>query len=506
MNRRQLLQSSAAGLLAGASPAASATANDPSDVYTRIGVKPFINLTATYTINGGTLTFPEVKKAMEDASYYSVNLDELMEKAGAHIASLLQAESAIVTSGAAAALTHATSASMAGADPEKIKQLPDTTGLRNEVIMARQSRNEYDHAFRAAGAKIIEIDTREEFDAALGRRTAMVAVLGTGEPKGKMRLEEIAEAAHKAGVPVLVDGAAELPLRPNPFLSRGADLVAYSGGKILRGPQCAGLLIGRKDLIRAAWLNSAPHHSVGRAMKAGKEEIMGMLAAVELFVNKRDMQAEYKTWESWFAVIGEEITKVPTVKWKVNPPLGASPFPVMEVSWDPSRVGITAGEVYDLLLNGEPRIMSHASGEGSSFIIRPVSMKPEHPPMVGRRLREILGAAPAGKPAKSLAAPAEELSGQWDVEITFASGSTRHTLVFDPHKNDLHGLHVGRSSHARFKGRMDGTTVEFRSALPMEGLRVSYDFKGRVEGKSITGEVTMGEFGSARFVASRSKA
>jgi seryl-tRNA(Sec) selenium transferase len=243
-----------------------------------------------------------------------VNLDELMEKVGERLAKLLGCEFGIVTSGAAAALTHATSACVAGADPEKMQQLPDLTGLKNEVIVPRQSRNTYDHAIRTVGVKMIEIDKREEFHAALGKRTAMVAVLGTGEARGNIRLEEMAEAAHKIGVPVLVDGAAELPTPPNPYLSRGADLVAYSGGKIIRGPQCAGLLLGRKDLVKAAWINSAPHHSFGRAMKVGKEEIMGLLAAIEAWVGRRDLQAEYRQWESWYAHISQALTRLPGLR------------------------------------------------------------------------------------------------------------------------------------------------------------------------------------------------
>ena len=228
---------------------------------------------------------------MEEASHYPVNLDELMEKVGDRLAELLGCEWGIVTSGCAAALVHATAACVAGADPEKMLQLPNLQGLKDEVIMPKQSRNVYDHAIRHVGLKIIEVSSREEFHAALNDRTALIAVLGTGEAKGAVRLEEMAEAGRKRGVPILVDAAAELPVVPNPYLSRGADLVGYSGGKFLRGPQCAGLLLGRKDLVRAAWLNSSPHHGFGRAMKVGKEEVMGMLAAIEVWKNKVDLKA-----------------------------------------------------------------------------------------------------------------------------------------------------------------------------------------------------------------------
>lgn len=216
------LSGGVAGLMATRKPA---RAKSMSNIYTRIGVKPFINLTATYTINGGALTLPEVKRAMDEASRYSVNLDELMEKVGARLAELLGAEAAIVTSGCAAALAHSTAAAIAGADPEKMQRLPHLDGMRDQVIMPKQSRNAYDHAFRSPGATIIEIDRAEEFHNALSDRVALVAVLGTGEPKGRIRLEEMVAAAHKRGIPVIVDAAAELPFTPNPYLSRGATIL-----------------------------------------------------------------------------------------------------------------------------------------------------------------------------------------------------------------------------------------------------------------------------------------
>src|SRR5687767_1872778 len=204
-------------------------------VYTRIGVRPFINLTGTLTINGGALTLPEVREASHQAADHAVDIDELMEKVGARIAALIGCEAAIVTSGAAAALSQATAACLAGTDPELMQQLPDLTGLRDEVIIPSESRNVYDHAFRSWGTRVIEVDSVEALHVALGPRTAIVAVLGTGEARGAVRLEAIVAAAHKAGVPVIVDAAAELPRRPDPYLTRGADLVAYSGGKAMRG-------------------------------------------------------------------------------------------------------------------------------------------------------------------------------------------------------------------------------------------------------------------------------
>jgi len=502
LTRRGLLQASGTGAVLLASPplATAAAHSDSPQVYTRLGVKPFINLTATFTINGGALMLPEVREAMDEASRWSVNIDELMEKAGEHVAGLLGSEYAIVTSGTSAALTHATAACVAGADPEKMKQLPVTTGLKNEVIMFKQSRNDYDHAYRLVGARIVQVDTPDEFQQALGERTAMIAVLGTGEARAKLRLEQIVDAAHKKSVPVLVDAAAELPAKPDPYLSRGADLVAYSGGKILRGPQCAGILAGRRDLIRAAWINSAPHHAFGRGMKAGKEEIIGMLTALDIYFHKRDIAAEYRVWESWYAHITNEITRVPTVKTRVIPAAGASPFPVLEISWD---LGLTAGELYKQLLNGEPRIMSHAAGEGSSFILRPVAMKPDDYKLVAKRLHEIFAAAPKSKPPAPQISLAINPSGHWDLDMAFVRGTSRHALFLQMRGGKLTGSHEGSSSHGDLNGTLAGDKIRFRSTLPIEGMRIVYEFDGVISGDQMSGTVSLGEYGEATWKARR---
>ncbi|HZB25019.1 MAG TPA: aminotransferase class V-fold PLP-dependent enzyme [Vicinamibacterales bacterium] len=495
----------AAGAVGGlATPEAAAAAPGPAkgaQVYTRIGVRPFINLTGTLTINGGALTLPEVRDASHEAADHAVDIDELMEKAGARIAEVTGSEAAIVTSGAAAALSHATAACIAGTDPELMQQLPDLTGLRDEVIMPRESRNVYDHAFRSWGARIIEIDSVESLRAALGPRTALVAVLGSAEARG-VRLEAIAEAAHKAGVPVVVDAAAELPRKPDPYLARGADLVAYSGGKAMRGPQCAGLLLGRKDLVWAAFMNGAPHHAVGRMMKVGKEEIMGMVAAVEVLMS-RGTDGDFKTWRAWLTDISDIVTKVPGVRAEMQEPGGTSPYPTMNIEWDPQQVGITAGEVYDRLLAGEPRVMSHASGDGYSFRVRPPAMKAGDQILAGRQIAAVLRQAPKGIAAKTLSAPAADLAGRWDVEVQYSRGHARHSLLLVTSGNAIEGSHVGRRLHGAVRGEIDGDRVRLRSSLPCEGTRLSYRFEGRLAGETIAGEVDLGEYGKARWTARR---
>src|SRR4051794_11305431 len=370
LSRRRLFQAGTviAGAMGSEHAAAGAEESGP-EVYTRLGVKPFINCTATLTINGGSLMLPEVISAMEQAAHFHVKLDELMEKAGDRLAELLQVEWAFVTAGTAAALTHATAGVLAGTDPEKIQRLPNLDGLKNEVIIPRESRNAYDHAVRTLGVKVIEVNSPEELRAAIGPRTAMIEMLGNYFGKVNFDLKDIAPIARAAGIPIVVDAAADYLIVPNPYIAQGADLVAYSGGKIIRGPQGGGLLVGRRDLVRAAWANSAPHHAFGRGLKVTKEEVIGVLRAVEAWHTDRDLSKDFHTWESWYAHIAGQITKVAGVRAEVNGPIRGGPFPVLNVSWDPAQVGLTAGEVGRLLLTGEPRIMTQAEGKGHSFLL-----------------------------------------------------------------------------------------------------------------------------------------
>jgi len=507
-NRRDLFRAGAMAGAAGAlgAPAASAAkapAEDPS-VYTALGVKPFINTTATLTINGGSRQLDEVIEAVEAASRFHVNLDELMEKAGERLCQLLQCEGAMVTSGAAAALTHATAACIAGADPEAMQQLPDLTGLKDEVIMPTWSRNQYDHAIRTLGVRIVNVDTPDQLAQAVSRRTAMMSMLGDRWEKPPVTLEHLAEVSRKTGIPILVDAAADPLVTPDPYLSRGATLVAYSGGKIIRGPQTAGLLLGRKDLIRAAFLNSAPHHSFGRALKVSKEEIVGMVKAVEVWVTKRNLEAEYREWESWYAHITREVTRVPGVRTRVNPPRRGSTFPTLQVEWDPQKVGITAGDVGEQLLGGEPRVMSHAAGEGFSFVIRPVALKPEEYKIVAQRVREVLEGA-KGRPYQppKILPPAANVAGRWDVELEFVVGKARHLLVLETNQSELAGTHIARLTRGDLKGQVSGDQVRFTSILPYEGNRLEYAFQGKIEGNRMSGEVDLGEHGAARWSAER---
>jgi seryl-tRNA(Sec) selenium transferase len=360
----------------------------------------------------------------------------------------------------------------------------------------------YDHAFRAFGVRMVEVDSLDAFAAALGRHTAMVAFLGTSEGEGALRLEDMAAAARKAGVPVLVDAAAELPRKPNPYLTRGADLVAYSGGKTMRGPQCAGLLLGRKDLVWAAFMNGAPHHAVGRMMKVGKEEIMGMLAAVEVLMG-RGIEHDFQQWKAWLQEISDIVTKVPGVQAKLQEPAGASPYPTMIIEWNPEQVGITAGDVYDQLVAGEPRIMSHASGEGYSFRVRPPAIRAGEQGAAARRIAEVLRNAPKGVRKTTVAAPVVDVAGRWDVDVAYSSGTARHRLTLVTNGHRVEGTHIGRKLEGVVSGTVSGDRVQLRSSLPVQGTRLDYRFEGTIHGQMIEGEVDLGEYGKARWKARR---
>jgi L-seryl-tRNA(Ser) seleniumtransferase len=315
-----------------------------------------------------------------------------------------------------------------------------------------------------------------------------------------MTLEEMAEAAHKQKIPIIVDAAAERLTIPNVYLGKGADMVAYSGGKCLRGPQCAGVLLGRKDLLQAAWINSAPHHAFGRSLKVGKEEIMGMLAAVEAWT-KRDHDAEWKQWEGWLATIREKVSGIPTVSTEILQPRGPSNYaPQLRVSWDVAKLGATGLEVADALLAGKPRVIM--PGSRDSVTVMPYMMMPGDDRVAAARLREVL----ANPPRREKTAPGAStaaVSGQWDVQIAFVRGEAAHTLFLEEQDGKLRGQHRGEFLTGDLQGSREGDRVNFSSRHRYEGTSLGYRFEGVLSGSSLSGTVDLGEYGKARFTARR---
>src|SRR5882724_1217887 len=418
------LLAAAQALGGGLQRTASAAPLQLGNLYRSIGVRPVINARGTFTIITGSTTLPEVKRAMDEASRGFVNMDELMDGVGKRLAELSGAEWGIVTAGCCAAITHCTASAIAGGNPERMQRLPNLAGLKNEVIVPAYSHQVYDHAVRMLGVKLIVIRDKAELEPAFNERTAMVYILAGNGDEGPLGTAAVSEVAKRKGVPVLVDASAEiLTINPNVHLQRGATAVAYSGGKCIRGPQAAGLLLGEKSLLQGAWINSAPHHAFGRSVKVGKEEIMGMLAAVEMWV-KRDHKAEWKEWEDRLAHISTSVTRVNGVTAKVNQPNEglSNRTPSLQIAWDSAKLNITGQEVAKILLDTEPRIVL-ASGNGirggtntaSSVSVVPYQMTAGDEKVVADRLYALLSKPPKIEvPAQPEGTPVN-IAGQWEV-------------------------------------------------------------------------------------------
>jgi L-seryl-tRNA(Ser) seleniumtransferase len=257
-------------------------------------------------------------------------------------------------------------------------------------------------------------------------------------------------------------------------------------------------------LVRAAWANSAPHHAFGRGLKVGKEQVVGMLRAVEVWRKERDVQADFREWERWYGEISEQITRVAGVHTEVHGPARGGPFPTLSVKWDAAKIGLTAGEVGRMLLEGEPRIKTHAEGEGHEFLIRPVAMHPGEHKEVARRLYEIFSSPAHAARVKPQPAPAAaDISGAWEVEIQYEVGAAKHKLFLTAHGNGVSGSHEGWAFQGSLKGEMDGERVVLRSSMPVEGTRLSYTFRGAVAGREMSGEVELGEYGRGKWRARR---
>jgi len=384
--------------------AAAAATKSPGSIYARIGVRPFINARGTWTYLSGSLELPEVRAAKQEAARHFVDIFELQRAAGKRLSELSGAESGMVTSGAAGAMASATAGCMAGTDPAKIWQLPDTSGMKGEVVLSERSA--FDNAIRLTGAKLVLAPTLEQAEAATGPNTAMIYTTSLGE-----ELQKTVALAKKKNVPLLLDDAAGIPPIENLklYAKMGIDLYCFSGGKGLAGPQCAGLLLGRKDLIDAALANTSPWEgAVCRGMKVGKEEVMGVLAAVEAWT-KMDLGALNRLWEQRVKRIATMVETVPGVTTEIKIPVDGNRYPTLTVKWDEAAWKFTVADCDRQLRQGEPRIEVLTASNPSlvpavlgrdpktprenRLQIISMTMQPGEELIVGRRLREILNAA-----------------------------------------------------------------------------------------------------------------
>ncbi len=520
MKRREILKHLSAfplagGLLASESvlaahleegPATSLGAlSDGPGIYESIGVDTIINCRGTFTILGGSIERPEVLKAMEAASGHFVQYDELAFGIGRKLAELTGAPWGIVTAGCAAALKHFTAACVTGGNPEKLIRIPDLKGMeKTQVIIPRSSRNAYDHALRNVGVEIVMVENAEELRQAINPKTAMIYLLaGRNTDEGQpLSLEVIAEIARPHKVPILMDAAAEDLTLPPVHLARGATVVAYSGGKAICGPQCAGLLLGDKDLLMSAWQASSPHHGPGRDNKVGKEEMLGMLAAVEAWT-KRDHKAEWQTWLAWLGEISDTLLKIKGVTTEVTEPTGLSNHaPVLHVSWDPTQLHITGDEVAEDLARIKPRVaIGSRDRDGKSSInITPNQMQPGQAKQVAERIHGVL--KQNRKPRiEALTAATVDVSGHWEVEVNFFSSESRHTWYLQQEGNWIQGTHQSDFATQEIAGMVEENKVKMRSVFSQPGNAISYWFSGELTDGVMTGSIFLGEYLTAKFTA-----
>jgi len=389
--------------------AAAAVGKDPrNNVYARLGVKTVINCRGTWTYLSGSLEFPEVRQAQLEASGYFVNMLDLQRAVGRRLAELTGAESGIVTSGAAGAMAAATAGCMAGSDDKYIWQLPDTTGLKHEVIMVG-GRSAFDSAIRLTGAKLVLAYSPEEIANAINENTAMIYTTDLGE-----KLQRVLAVAKEHKVPMLLDDAAGIPPADNAklYAKMGIDMYCFSGGKGLCGPQCSGLLLGRKDLIESALLNCAPREgAVCRPMKVGKEEVIGCVTALETWLSL-DEKKLYAEWNGRIDRIRKLVETVPGVKTDTFIPDDGNRYPTLRVSWDHAAWKYSISDCVAELRAGDP-VIEVLGADNPSLVkavregnpnhkerkepdhIELVSMtiQPGEEMIVGQRLRTILGAA-----------------------------------------------------------------------------------------------------------------
>jgi L-seryl-tRNA(Ser) seleniumtransferase len=379
------------GLVGSTVPAAAAMARSGGrDYFRELGVRPFINAAGTYTAMTASLMPPEVMEAITYASKHYVMLDELHDRVGERIAKLLRADAAMVTCGAASALTLGTAAVLTGTDRQRIADLPNLAAMKSEVVIQKAHRFGYERAVRNTGVRLVEVETRDDLERAITEKTAMLLFYNNNNKEGRIQDEEFVQLGKKHAIPTMNDAAADVPPVDNlwKYTAMGFDLVAFSGGKGIRGPQSAGLLLGTKPLIAAARQNASPNgNAIGRGMKVNKEEMVGMLAALELFVGK-DHAREGAEFQRRAEDIRKSAAAVPGVTAEIFVPEVANHVPHVRVTRDSASSGLKAAAIVRALQDGDPSIAIRAEGE--ALVIGVWMMQPGEEKIVARRLRQEL--------------------------------------------------------------------------------------------------------------------
>ena len=400
INRRKVLQSLAsipfAGGLFGINSLSAQsrpellTSNLRRNFFKELGLRTFINAAGTYTSMTGSLMPKEVIEAISYSADEYVNLDDLQDKVGERIAELLECEYATVSSGCFGAMSIGMAGVITGKDPKKVKQLPNTNGMKNEVIMQESHSIGYAQALTNVGAKIVKVKTAKQLENAISNKTCMLWFLNAHTDRGEIKWEEFISLGKKYKIPTFIDCAADVPPVENlfRFTKMGFDLVAFSGGKGLRGPQSAGLLLGKREYIEAARMHTPPRgETIARGMKVNKEEVLGMLAALELYLEK-DHNKEWEMWESQIKLISESASSVEGVETEIHVPKYANHVPSLRIRWNEKKVKISPNEVRKQLSEGHPSIQT--VGDSTSIGITTWMMVPGQERIVAKRIKEIL--------------------------------------------------------------------------------------------------------------------
>ncbi|WP_225704442.1 hypothetical protein [Bradyrhizobium cenepequi] len=466
----------------------------PGSIYRELGIEPFIQCAGVRTIYGASNPSDEVIAGMNAAAEAFVDMDELAEAAGQRMAELTGAEWGVITAGTAATLALATAACIAGNNPELMLRLPETSDLRNKVLIPADQRFAYEQSIRVAGAEIVSIATAEELAQALDGRVAMICLLGRKDNASALPLSSLLPFARAHGVPILVDAAGLSPGKPDRWIKNGADLVVYAGGKYIRAPQSTAIVLGKERLCKAIWWNGAPHQAFGRSMKVGKEEVVGALLALDRWINFQSATDERDQWLPRLKRIEAHLSLLPGVTTEVLSWAGSVTAIRLKVIWDAGVIPFDAEDLRLALLQQRPRILIHDFwSTPTSIILDPVNLSDDEAEIVGRAL------ATAFRQPQSIAQPVSKLraeidiSGSWCVEMQFLHGSATHHLDAQQNGELISGVHHTGSSSGFVSGEVHGRQLRFESVHERVPIWLFYGFEGEVgEDGSISGAVRLG--------------
>ncbi len=480
-----------------------------------LGVKPLINCHAVRSFYGNTAVLPEVRDAMAEIASSFVLMDELQMAISKRLAELTGAEAGLVTCGTAASLYLCAAGILAGNDPERILLLPQTFQDRPVVLIPKGQRFSYDHAFRLCGLEVIEASTEEAQCLAKTRFVAMVSLLGYKANQTPEVTKVFFDIARSANAPVIVDAASEFLIAPNPWLEAGADIVLYSGSKFLRGPQGSGIMLGRANLIEAAWRNASPQQASGRSMKAGQDQMLGGLVAVESWLTNKKYETEIHRCFRYLENIREGLSGSPGLMLSIEE-TSNWPTPRLRVDWSRSARHLHADDFRNAMRASEPRVnVDDLEQTETSFLIDAFSLTEDQCVVVANAIASHFENL-KNTPPEICEEPRVDISGEWNVEIAFAYSLATHRLIIQQMGARLKGEHCGGRFETSLAGKVSGERVKVMSAAPFEGVSMFYEFDGAFKQDKLQGVLTLGagspankgelgarQFGTATFVASR---